>query len=78
MCIRDRWTAKLIGVVGGLIAIQVINLIRIVSLFYIGIFFPNHFDDAHIFIWQSLVIVAGVALWVLWAQYLAIPKKTEA
>jgi exosortase H (IPTLxxWG-CTERM-specific) len=73
-----RWTAKLIGVVSGLIAIQVINLIRIVSLFYIGIYFPNHFDDAHIFIWQSLVIVAGVALWVLWAQYLAMPQKTEA
>lgn len=73
-----RWTAKIIGVIGGLIAIQIINLIRIVSLFYIGIYFPNHFDDAHIFIWQSLVIVAGVALWVVWAQYLAIPKKTKA
>ena len=72
-----RWTAKVIGVVGGLIAIQFINLVRIVSLFYIGIYFPDLFDDAHIFIWQSLVIVAGVALWVLWAQYFAIPKKTD-
>jgi len=72
-----RWKAKAIGVVGGLIAIQLINLVRIVSLFYIGIYLPDHFDDAHIFIWQSLVIVAGVALWVLWAQYFAVPAKRD-
>ena len=36
----SRWSAKLIGVVGGLLAIQVINLVRILSLFYIGIYLP--------------------------------------
>jgi len=63
-----RWTAKLVGVVGGLVLIQILNLVRILSLFYIGIYLPDHFNDAHIYIWQSLVIVAGVALWVVWAN----------
>ena len=70
-----RWSAKIIGVIGGLLAIQLINLIRIISLFYIGIFFPEFFNDAHIFIWQSLVILAGVALWIAWAQHFALNIK---
>ena len=69
-----RWSAKAIGVFGGLIAIQVINLVRIVSLFYIGVFFPEHFNDAHIFVWQSLVILAGISLWIVWAQLFAQPR----
>ena len=68
-----RWKAKIIGVVGGLLIIQLINLIRIVSLFYIGVFLPSLFNQSHIFIWQSIVILAGVALWVIWAHYLASP-----
>jgi exosortase H (IPTLxxWG-CTERM-specific) len=73
-----RWSAKLIGVVGGLLAIQVINLIRIVSLFYIGIFLPQFFNQSHIFIWQSLVILAGVTLWIVWAHSFAAPSRRDA
>jgi len=69
-----RWPAKLIGVVGGLLAIQLINMVRIVSLFYIGIFFPTLFNDAHTSIWQSVVILAGVGLWVAWARLFARPE----
>ncbi len=62
------WRPKLIGVVGGIVAIQVINMIRIVSLYYIGAFFPSWFNNAHVVVWQSIVILAGVALWVFWAS----------
>jgi exosortase H (IPTLxxWG-CTERM-specific) len=62
------WRAKAAGVVGGLLAIQVINQARIVSLFYIGVFLPDYFDESHILIWQSLVILAGVGLWIMWAR----------
>lgn len=70
-----RCSAKIIGVVSGLFAIQLINLVRIVSLFYVGVFFPEHFNDAHIFVWQSLVIVAGITLWIVWARFLAVPRE---
>ena len=73
-----KWTAKLIGVVGGLLAIQLINLVRIVSLFYVGVFLPEHFNDAHIYIWQSLVVLAGVVLWVVWANWSAVPEGTTS
>jgi exosortase H (IPTLxxWG-CTERM-specific) len=70
-----RWPAKLIGVGGGLLAIQAINMVRIVSLFYVGIFFPALFNDAHIYIWQSVVILAGVGLWIGWAHFFARPGQ---
>lgn len=70
-----RWPAKLIGVAGGLFAIQLINMVRIVSLFYVGIFFPALFNDAHIYIWQSVVILAGVGLWIGWAHFFADPGR---
>lgn len=73
-----RWSAKIAGVVGGLLAIQIINLVRIVSLFYIGIYLPKLFNSSHIFIWQSVVILAGVTLWITWAHFFAVPQKREA
>lgn len=73
-----RWSAKVIGVIGGLLAIQAINLVRIISLFYIGIYLPKLFNSSHIFIWQSLVILAGVTLWITWAHFFATPPEREA
>jgi exosortase H (IPTLxxWG-CTERM-specific) len=72
-----RWSAKLVGVVGGLLSIQIINLIRIISLFYIGIYLPQFFNQSHIFIWQSLVILAGVTLWIIWAHKFAMPPRPK-
>lgn len=72
-----RWPAKILGVIGGLLAIQAINLVRIISLFYIGIFFPSFFNSSHIFIWQSIVILFGVGLWMFWADRFASPKAEE-
>jgi exosortase H (IPTLxxWG-CTERM-specific) len=73
-----RWNAKLFGVVGGLLSIQIINLVRIISLFYIGVFLPRFFNQSHIFIWQSIVILAGVTLWVFWAHRYATPKRDRS
>jgi exosortase H (IPTLxxWG-CTERM-specific) len=65
--------SKVTGIVAGLVAIQAINLVRILALFYTGVFLPNLFDEAHVVIWQSLVILAGVVLWVLWARWASSP-----
>jgi exosortase H (IPTLxxWG-CTERM-specific) len=62
------WRSKAVGVAAGLLAIQAINLVRIVALYYTGVFFPAWFDEAHIVVWQSLVILAGVVLWIVWAR----------
>ncbi|MDA1215934.1 MAG: exosortase H [Chloroflexi bacterium] len=60
--------AKLIGLFGGLAAITALNLVRMISLFYIGAYFPQYLDMAHLLIWQGVMILSVVILWLFWAQ----------
>ena len=69
------WRRKLWGLLLGFLAIQLLNNVRIVSLFYIGVYFPQHFEDSHIVIWQAIVILFGVALFLFWADRYARPSR---
>jgi len=67
---------KVIGLVLGFLAIQVANILRVVSLFYIGVFKPAWFSAAHVFVWQSIIIVLGVVLWLVWVnRYALVPAR---
>jgi exosortase H (IPTLxxWG-CTERM-specific) len=72
------WKARAIGLVFGILAIQAVNLVRVVALFFTGAYFPTWFDTSHTVIWQSLVILSGVLLWILWADRVARPKPAAA
>jgi len=63
--------AKLLGVLLGATGIFLINLLRLGSLFYVGVHLPNLFDRMHLLVWQSLVIVLALFLWLLWARVVA-------
>jgi len=71
------WVRKLVGVVLGFVAIQVFNVVRVVSLFYVGIWRPQWFNVSHVFVWQSLVIVFGVVLWLVWVRRYALAKTGD-
>ena len=66
-----RWLAKLLGAGLGLAGIFTLNVVRLVSLFYIGVYFPRYVDQAHLLIWQSLLIVFSLFLWLFWAGKVA-------
>ena len=70
-----RWTARLAGLVLGLVAIQVINLVRVVALYLTGAYLPSFFDTSHTVIWQTVVILSGLALFVLWASRVGAPES---
>ena len=72
------WGRKLWGLLLGFLAIQLLNVVRIVSLFYIGVYFPEHFEDSHVVVWQAIVILFGVALFLLWADRYARPPRPAA
>ncbi len=70
------WRSKLIGAGIGLGGIFLVNVIRLVSLFFIGVHLPGFLDPAHQLVWQSLLIVFAVALWLLWAgRWAHAPKR---
>ena len=62
------WRQRLAGFFLGFTAIEAVNLVRVVSLFWIGAHRPRWFGSAHTLVWQSLVVLAGVGLFVLWAS----------
>jgi exosortase H (IPTLxxWG-CTERM-specific) len=71
------WKSRLTGLVLGILAIQVINLVRVVALFLTGVYFPKIFDTSHTVIWQTIVILFGVLLWIFWANRFATPPARE-
>lgn len=71
------WKSRLAGLGLGILAIQVVNLIRVVALFLTGVYFPKIFDTSHTVIWQTIVILCGVLLWIFWANRFATPPAHE-
>lgn len=65
------WRARLAGLALGIVAIQLVNLVRVVALFLTGAYFPSLFDTSHTVIWQTVVILFSVVLWIFWASRLS-------
>ena len=66
-----RWRARVAGLALGIAAIQAVNLVRVVALFLTGVYLPRLFDTSHTVVWQTLVILFGVLLWISWASRFA-------
>lgn len=60
---------KLPGILIGSAGLLLINLLRIVSLFYIGIHYRSLFDMLHEQVWQMVFIVLAIAFWAVWVQW---------
>lgn len=63
------WKMRLIGVVACSAAILGLNLVRIISLFYIGQYSTTWFEWAHLYAWDILIMVDGVIAMLLWSRY---------
>ena len=66
---------KIIGFVAGFFAIQILNLVRIISLFYLLQWDKNWFDWFHLYLWQALIILDALIVWLIWLRYL--PKNSS-
>ena len=70
------WKHKLVGMVIGFFAIQSLNLVRIISLFYLGQWDQVWFDWFHLYLWQALIVLDALAVWLIWLRYL--PRNPRA
>ncbi|NNJ64914.1 MAG: exosortase H [Xanthomonadales bacterium] len=69
---------KLIGFVIGFFAIQGLNLVRIVSLFYLGQWNQVAFEWFHLYLWQALIILDAMVVWLIWLRTLPQAKARRA
>lgn len=67
---------KLIGLTAGILAVQGLNIIRVISLFYLGQWSFDAFDFAHRYVWQALIMLDVLIVWLLWVRLL--PRATPS
>ncbi len=71
------WRSRLLGLALGAVAIQAVNLVRVVALYLTGAYFPELFNASHTVVWQTAVILFSVLLWIFWADRFAAPRRAE-
>ena len=64
------WLKKLLGMVIGVLAIQVLNVLRIISLYYLGAWSQKALDIAHLYVWPGLIILDALVIFLLWIYWL--------
>jgi exosortase H (IPTLxxWG-CTERM-specific) len=74
------WKYKLIGIAMGIVAVQAVNVLRVVSLYYLGQWDMDVFEFAHLYLWQALIMLDVLVVWLVWVRFLAgrslIPRLT--
>jgi len=59
---------KLVGVLVGAAAIQGLNFFRFISLFYLGQYSLAWFDFAHLYLWETLIMLDALIVFGLWVR----------
>jgi exosortase/archaeosortase family protein len=60
------WKKKLIGIAGGLLIIQVINILRIVGLAYAAVNHKELFKILHIYVAQGIMIAIALGIFLVY------------
>jgi exosortase H (IPTLxxWG-CTERM-specific) len=63
------WLRKFQGLVAGSLALHAVNLLRIISLFYLGQYNETWFQFAHLYLWESLIVLDTLVIFWLWAVF---------
>jgi exosortase H (IPTLxxWG-CTERM-specific) len=64
------WKHKAIGLVSGIVAVQGLNVVRVISLFYLGQWDKQWFEWAHLYVWQALIMLDVLIVWLIWVRTL--------
>ena len=70
------WKYRVAGILAGLTAVQLLNVVRVISLFYIGQWSMQAFEWAHFYVWQALIMLDVLIVWLVWIRWL--PRSTSS
>ncbi len=65
--LASRWR-KAKAILIGVAVILLVNLIRLVTLYYVGVFWKSAFEWVHVEFWQMVFIAMPIAFWLIWAR----------
>lgn len=64
------WKHRVAGIFVGLVAVQALNVVRVISLYYLGQWNATAFVWAHLYLWQALIMLDVLVVWLLWIRTL--------
>ena len=70
------WQKKLLAIGIGFVAIQVMNIARIISLFYLGQWNIDAFTWTHLYLWPVLIMLDVLVVFLLYLRHLARTPQT--
>lgn len=62
------WRHRAWGLALGFLAVQGLNVIRVISLFYLGQWNDTAFRIAHEYLWQGLIMLDVLVVWLVWVR----------
>ena len=65
------WRARFLAIALGFLAIQVMNLARIISLFYLGNWNMEIFSWIHLYLWPALIMLDVLIVFIVYLRYLS-------
>ena len=68
---------RIVGAFAAAVILEALNIIRIDSLYLLGVYHRNVFDMFHLAVWQTLMFGAAVFLFLIWTSIVA-PRNASA
>lgn len=66
--------ARAAGLFLGALVIQVLNAVRICTLYLLGAYHPRLFDLFHTAVWQIVIILAAIGFFLAWSARVGPPR----
>ncbi len=64
-----KWKFKVVGFFVGIAILFSLNILRVVSLFLTGVYYPKAFEIMHVEVWQVVFIIFAIGLWIFWIKW---------
>lgn len=65
-----NWRQRVAAIALGFLAIQVMNIARIITLFYLGDWDLDIFSWVHLYLWPALIMLDVLVVFILYLRYL--------
>jgi exosortase H (IPTLxxWG-CTERM-specific) len=69
--------ARVTGLLLGALAVQILNAVRILTLYLLGAYHPRLFDVFHTAVWQIVIILVAIGFFLVWSARVA-PRRAES
>ncbi len=77
MAFPATWRQRMVVTILGFLAIQVANLLRIISLFYLGQWNIEVFNWIHLYLWPVLIMLDVLIVFIVYLRYISAPLAAQ-